>query len=108
MINKSQFQSLNYNDKKDYLLDLLKDLPDNFKISHTILNLLQKHSPSENFLLSVFDQLWIMEKKWIEATVTKNQSVVSKSQNIVENYNKLSEKDKEDAEAYLLESLKNL
>ena len=108
MIKKNEFESLNYNEKKEYLLDLLKDLPDNFKTSHTILKLLQNHSPSESFLLSVFDQLSVMEKRGIEEITSKNQVAVSKSKNIVENYNMLSDKDKQEAEDYLLENLKNI
>ena len=108
MIKINEFNTFNYNQKKEYLIGLLDSLPVQFKTSTSISRLLKKNSPSENFLLSVFNQVSRIEQYWVDQITAEEKKNEHKYTKITDSYNNLTETDKKDAEEYLLKELNNL
>lgn len=108
MIKINEFKELNYDQKKEYLVSILDALPVQFKTSRSILMLLKKNSPSENFLVSVFNQVGKMEKCWLDQITSEEKENEHKCAKITDKYNNLTQVDQKEAEEYLLKELNNL
>lgn len=108
MIKVEEFTSLEYRQQKEYLVDLLDSLPVQFATSKSISKLLKNHSPSSSFLLSIFDQITKMEQDGVNNISIEEKTNIDKYSHIVANYDGLTKKDQQDAEAYLIKELNNL
>ena len=108
MITKNDFASYTYEEKKEYLISILSDISDKFKLSKIILKLLHNHSPSDTFLISTFNQLEIMEQEWKKVLDLKDKEHIIHLNNIAENFDELSDKEKNEAETDLIKNLANI